>query len=212
MLRGVPTATMSRHPPAGDARQRRSRRIGDTIEPVSAVLPTFRYHADPIASRSVLKEAVTCQCCGQAREHRYDGPIYSKARVTDLCPWCIADGSAAAHFDAQFTTTDLIGREPIPREFVDEVLRRTPGFSGWQQDQWMFHCGDAAAYLGRVGYEQLVGHDDAIEMLSAPMREIGWTDAQITAYVGWLHVDGDATAYLFRCLHCSTELAYADES
>jgi uncharacterized protein CbrC (UPF0167 family) len=110
------------------------------------------------------------------------------------------------------TTADGIGPEPVPPAVVDEVLRRTPRFSGWQTERWMFHCGDAAAYLGRVGYEQLVGHDDAREMLSAPMREIGWTEAQIADYVGWLHIDGDATAYLFRCLRCSTELAYADET
>lgn len=179
---------------------------------MSAALPTFRYHPNPIVTGSVVKKAVTCQCCGQAREYRYNGPVYSRERVTDLCPWCISDGSAAARFGAQFTDTGLMGPDPIPRAVLDEVLRRTPGFSGWQQEQWMFHCGDAAAYLGRAGYEQLVGHDDAIEMLSSPMRGIGWGDEQIGDYLSCLHVDGDATAHLFRCLHCGTELAYADES
>jgi len=61
---------------------------------------------------------------------------------------CIADGSFAARFDATFT--DDAPLSSLDAQIVDEVTRRTPGYSAWQQEQWMTHCDDAAAFLGPV--------------------------------------------------------------
>ncbi|MCU1389823.1 MAG: hypothetical protein JWL72_3161, partial [Ilumatobacteraceae bacterium] len=80
---------------------------------------------------------------------------------------------------------------------------RTPGFDGWQQEHWLYHCGDATAFLGRVGYRELEQIPDALNTLLDD-------DDQTEAFVRSLDVDGDATAYLFRCLACGTHLAYAD--
>ena len=54
--------------------------------------------------------------------------------VDDICPWCIADGSPAARFEGQFTDVTNVGG--APQAVVDEILQRTPGFSGWQQERW----------------------------------------------------------------------------
>jgi uncharacterized protein CbrC (UPF0167 family) len=32
----------------------------------------------------------------------------------------------------------------VPREIVTQLLTRTPGFSGWQQERWLDHCADPA--------------------------------------------------------------------
>jgi uncharacterized protein CbrC (UPF0167 family) len=89
------------------------------------------------------------------------GPVYAAEELANaLCPWCIADGSAAARFDADFTDRDGVGGfgewSQVAPEVVEEVSRRTPGFSGWQQERWWTHCGDAAKFLGRAGRIELV--------------------------------------------------------
>ncbi len=90
---------------------------------------------------------------------------------------------------------------------LDEVACRTPGFYGWQQEHWLYHCGDAAAYLGRVGAVDLSDLPDARQALRQECK--GMTEEAATEYLGYLHAEGDATAYLFRCLHCGTHSAYS---
>jgi uncharacterized protein len=125
------------------------------------------------------------------------------AEIEAICAWCIADGSAAREFEAEFTTVD--GAPPdVPSAVLDEILRRTPGFAGWQQERWLFHCADGAEFLGRVGIEDVVNRPTVIQSLNAD----GWDEDTLQ----YLSADGDLTGYLFRCLHCRTELAYADST
>ena len=161
----------------------------------------FRYHPDPLASGSVTASDAECESCGRTRGYAYTGPTYAVDKVETLCPWCIADGSAAATFEASFT--DVYGApDDIPEEVLVEVAQRTPGFSGWQQERWLYHCGDATAYVGRIGWAEAEAVPGVAEMLTAD----GWAEAAHRH----LSVDGDLVGYLFRCLHCGTELVYAD--
>lgn len=179
------------------------------------VLPTFRYHPDPLATGAFERLARACRCCGLERGWSY---VHGTAGAVDLhdsvCPWCIADGSAAERFEVVFTDlgngvpTELVG--PHIAAVVDEIERRTPGFSGWQAERWLFHCGDAAAFLGPVGWEDLEDHPDAVAALREEVSGWGLDADDVDAVVGSLDVDGAATAYLFRCLHCGAHLAYAD--
>jgi uncharacterized protein CbrC (UPF0167 family) len=123
-------------------------------------LPEFKYHPDPVATGSVVASDLECECCGQARGYIYTGPVYAEEEFQSaFCPWCICDGTASQKFDATFTDEDGIGAlghwESVPDQVVTQVARRTPGFAGWQQERWWTHCGDAAAFIGRVGYEEL---------------------------------------------------------
>jgi uncharacterized protein CbrC (UPF0167 family) len=95
---------------------------------------------------------------------------------------------------------------------MEIIAERTPGFSGWQQEHWLYHCNDGAAFLGRAGSEELEPHPDAFEMLRREGEARGWDSDQIERYIGALDKDGEATAYLFRCRHCGTHLAYSDVS
>ena len=79
-------------------------------------------------------------------------------------------------------------------------------------EHWLYHCGDAAAYLGRAGSEELRAVPGALEMVLHENDDLGWSTEQVRDYVEALHRDGDATAYLFRCLHCARHLAYTDMS
>ncbi|MEU7305347.1 CbrC family protein [Streptomyces sp. NPDC007206] len=45
---------------------------------------------------------------------------------TRLCPWCIADGSAAGRFAGEFTNS--YGLDSASEDVLYEVTRRSPGF------------------------------------------------------------------------------------
>ena len=116
---------------------------------MSDALPEFPYHPDPVATGSVEASEATCRSCGCARGFVYTGPVYAvEAVVESLCPWCIADGSAAEKFDAEFTDVGADAPDDVPADVIETIARRTPGFEGRQQEHWLYHCGDGAAFLG----------------------------------------------------------------
>jgi uncharacterized protein CbrC (UPF0167 family) len=119
------------------------------------------------------------------------------------------DGSDHLDMPAEFSDAQDVPPD-LPRSVVEELTRRTPGFTGWQQTYWLYHCTDGAAYLGPAGYADLEPHPDALEMLRDENRRYGWSEPQIEEFLRQLdRVDGP-TAYLFRCLHCDTHLAFWD--
>ena len=176
-------------------------------------LPIFRYHPDPVATGSVVASAASCRSCGQSRGFIYAGPVYAEDDLEDsICPWCIADGSAAKRFHADFTDPDGIGGygswDGVPADVVAEVARRTPGFSGWQQARWWTHCGDAGEFLGPAGRAELERlWPAAIESVRA---ESGYDHEEWQAYFEDLERESSPTAYVFRCRHCGELGGYSD--
>ncbi len=121
---------------------------------MSEDLPVFRYHSDPVSTGSVVREDTTCDLCRLERGWRYAGPAYGRKRApASICPWCVADGSAAEIFDLVFVDTH--GSGGVAPGVVDELTKRTPGYTAWQQEEWCFHCSDACDYLGPVGSSEL---------------------------------------------------------
>ncbi|MET9779024.1 CbrC family protein [Streptomyces sp. NPDC006367] len=175
---------------------------------MTETLPEFPYHPDPLATGSVTASDTACACCGRARGYVYAGPVYAAGEPGRLCPWCIADGRAARRYEAQFTA-DVVGDE-VTRDVLVAIAERTPGFTAWQDGQWLVHCGDGAAFLGRAGAGELAGYPDALEGLWQDLRTFGWPEDQVDDFLGALDSDGQPTAYLFRCRTCATHLAYAD--
>ena len=90
------------------------------------------------------------------------------------------------------------------------MTTRTPGFSGWQQEHWLYHCGDGAAFLGAAGWPELEKHPDALDKVREELPRGVWSSDEVEAYLRALYKDGSPTAYLFRCRHCGTHLAYSD--
>ncbi len=175
------------------------------------VLPTFRYHPDPRATGSVEPRGGACVVCGRARGFTYVGPVYASAEVDErLCPWCIADGGAARKLGAEFTDAGFDVPDDVPEAVLKELSQRTPGFLGWQQEHWLYHCGDAAAFLGRVGWQELQDYPDALEVLRHEHDGLEWSGGEVDEYIAGLDKNGGSTAYLFRCLGCGTHLAYSD--
>lgn len=176
-------------------------------------LPRFTYHPDPLATGHVVAADTVCVCCGQARGYVYAGPVYAEAEYeAEICPWCIADGSASARLAATFTDEEGIGGgewDEVPPAVIDEVSRRTPGFNGWQQEQWWTHCGDAAQFLGRAGQAELTAA--GAQAIAAIQDSTGLADGPAwTRFFAALDKDGSPTAYLFRCTQCGRLGGYQD--
>ena len=171
-------------------------------------LPSFRYHPDPVATGSVKPSGAVCECCGKARGFIYDGPTYGPREVGPLCPWCIASGAAHEASGVSFTDTDEIIDE-VPDDAVEEVETRTPGFSGWQQERWLGHHGDACAFLGPAGYSEVEAYGSP-DLRASLSWDLGWPEDEFAEYYVGLDREGQPTAYVFRCLHCGTLLGYSD--
>lgn len=177
-------------------------------------LPVFKYHPDPVATGSVAASKLKCVCCGKARGFIYTGPVYAIEDYNEkICPWCIADGSAHEKFDASFTDDAGVGGggtwDEVSEEVIEEVAFRTPGFSGWQQEQWWTHCGDAGQFLGRAGHKELTKFGaqaiDAIRESTAIDDEDEWNE-----FFSALDKEGSPTAYIFRCAKCGRLGGYQD--
>jgi uncharacterized protein len=176
-------------------------------------LPTFRYHPDPLTTGSVKPSNNVCVRCGTSRGYVYSGPAYGEGdHQDDICPWCIADGSAHDSLGVSFTDKAGIGGygdwKKVTESVANEVAFRTPGFAGWQQERWFTCCGDAAAFLGRAGRREL--SELGPEAVEAIRQELGWDGMEWSTYLSQLDKDGSPTAYVFRCLHCSKLGGYSD--
>ncbi|MFJ1298458.1 CbrC family protein [Pseudomonadota bacterium AL_CKDN230030165-1A_HGKHYDSX7] len=176
-------------------------------------LPTFRYHPNPLSTGSVVESDNECVCCGQARGFVYAGPVYAEDEYDEcICPWCIADGSAADKLEASFTDDEGIGGDDwddVSDEVIEAVSRRTPGFGGWQQERWWTHCDDAAAFIGHAGHDELVALGP--QAIEAIQDDTGLPDGpQWQHFFAALSTSQPPTAYVFRCLHCGTYGGYQD--
>ncbi len=177
-------------------------------------LPTFKYHPDPLATGSIVKSNTECVCCGEARGFIYNGPVYAIEEYDQcICPWCIADGSAHEKLGASFTDGDGIGGggmwEEVSLAVIEEVSYRTPGFSGWQQQQWWTHCGDAAQFIGRAGWNELKALGS--EAIEAIQHSTGLSNGpELDRFISSLQKDGSPTAYMFRCANCGRLGGYQD--
>ncbi len=90
-------------------------------------LPTFPYHPEPITTGFVERSETECLACGKPRGLIYTGPFYAVEELVEvICPWCIADGTAAAKFDAEFTDVGWGVPDGVPAEVTEAIAKRTP--------------------------------------------------------------------------------------
>lgn len=170
-------------------------------------IPTFKYHPDPLNTGAfeISEEGVVCDCCGKVTHIYYEAPFYAVDDIDYLCPACIASGKAAEKFDGSFQDDYSVDDGVEDAEKLDELIHRTPGYCGWQQEYWRAHCGDFCAYLGRVGAIELQALDVMDEVLDDPM----WDDEQKEMIEHSVN-GGHLQCYLFQCLHCGKHLVWMD--
>ncbi len=171
---------------------------------VEVGLPLFTYHPDPLATGSVEASDERCVCCGHERGYIYTAPIYAAGEQCGgpVCPWCIADGSAAARFGATYTDAQPLIEAGLPVGVVEEVTQRTPGYRSWQAGNWKCCCGDACEFHGEPSRAHL-------GLLAAPAVEhflslTQWTPEQWTDFVSDVYEPGSRpTVYHFVCRTCN---------
>lgn len=167
-------------------------------------LPAFRYHPDPLRSGSIVAAPVRCAACGETRDHRYDGPVYGETDVADgICPWCIADGTAAERLGATFVDSEAFASD-TPDAAMTEIMERTPGYAAWQSEMWPACCGDATAFIGPTGIAEVRAEQRELELplLSHIIHEMRISGRGATRLLDSLDRDAGPTAYVFRCLTC----------
>ena len=178
----------------------------------SMEIPHFKYHPDPITTGSIVPSVEVCPVCREAKGFSYAGVPYGVNELQNVCPWCIADGSAHEKFGVEFIDPGEVGGygrwEQVSPQVVEEIAFRTPGFAGWQQEHWFTHCGDAAEFIGPMGKKELEQTGpEAIEIIR---KESGQKGADWEHYLSRLNRKHTATAYLFRCRRCGRLGGYSD--
>ena len=154
-------------------------------------LPSFRYHPDPLDTG--------------AFEQSEESVVCTVEDIKYLCPECIASGEAARKYNGSFQDDCSLDDGVDDPEKLDELIHRTPGYSGWQQEYWRAHCGDYCAYLGNVGASELRALDVLEEVLDDPM----WDDEHKEMIQESVN-GGHLQCYLFQCLHCGKHLVWMD--
>ena len=162
-------------------------------------LPKFKYNPNALKLGIIKKEKTNCPVCEKERDYVYEGPFYSVDEVERICPWCIKDGSASKKYDGEFH--DSASCEPVDKdEYLQELTTRTPGYSGWQQEQWLSHCGDFCALEAYVGWKEIAHLKNELESdLNQIKSDYGLSQEELESY---LVNNGGMQGYLFKCIHC----------
>jgi len=165
-------------------------------------LPNFKYHHNPIETGAIEKSDKICQCCNELRGYRYTSTMYAEEDIENICPWCISEGLAAKKFDGFFSDRSPLLEAGISQEIIDEVCKRTPGYSSWQQEVWQSHCDDACTFHGDAKKEELLALDGEaleeflkVERINKP--EI-WKEI-----LEYYEEGGNPAIYKFVCTKCS---------
>ena len=175
-------------------------------------LPQFRYHPDPIRSGSIVESDKKCKCCRKARGYIYTGPVYAERDLDEsLCPWCIADGSAAEKYEALFID-DACFDDDMPAEAVDEISQRTPGYNAWQGEQWPVCCGDATQFIMPAGLKEVREYDYTLEgtIMTHIVQEMGISGGAAVRLLESLNRDKGPTVFLFKCEKCLRPHLFVD--
>lgn len=172
--------------------------------------PKFRYHPDSLAHGLFEESSIPCSCCGRSRGYVYTSSVYREGdEELSLCPWCIADGSAAEKFDAEFTDSNSLYDAGLPQEIIDEVVKRTPGFVSWQSERWLSCCNDACAFLGDATVKDLEATD--VSQRRTIMEDFGDDEERFEELLDRFSSSGGGIAfYKFKCLHCGKLHYYCD--
>lgn len=173
-------------------------------------LPFFKYHPNPLETETFIQADTpeVCDCCGKSVQIYYAGPFYSIESIDCICPECISSGEAAKKFDGEFQDECSIESGVDSPDKLDELIHRTPGYSGWQQEYWRTHCGDYCAFVGYVGYRELKQMDIVDEVLDDSI----WDEwgAEREEMLEHMVNGGGVQGYLFKCLHCGKHRLWID--
>ncbi|WP_281932193.1 CbrC family protein [Roseibium album] len=171
-------------------------------------LPIFEYFPDPIGNGCIVEKKSRCACCEQGRAFMYVGPIYCVDDVSEVCPWCISDGSAAAKWSASFNDIYDVPKG-VPQDVVETIDSRTPGYSTWQGNTWLFSATDALVFVGEVIGSAITQENEMEKIAACRTALVDWSfpsDFDLSNVV----IGGQPAIYLFQDKATMEYKAYAD--
>lgn len=176
-------------------------------------IPVFSYFPDPIGNGCITRKRAKCPCCEKNRPFMYVGPIYVIEDIIEVCPWCVADGSAAAKWDASF---NIIQGVPgtVPDAVVLEIQTRTPGFETWEENHWLYSGTDAMVFLGEVMGREVLDEDDTnkVDACLKALQALNWTPEESRKVLRAVTIAGQPAIYLFQDRHTGDYAAYAENA
>ena len=156
--------------------------------------PDFKFSPNAYAIDVFKEEAGVCDVCGQTRNLKYDSSFYSVEEPEYLCPWCIADGSAAKKYNGEFN--DYAGIEGAPAAEGNGAGAIT------KEDA--LETGQPCAFLD---YADSATIRPLLTELEEDIEEAGF-DRKFVEDA--LTKDGWLVGYLFQCLTCKTHRLHID--
>lgn len=154
-----------------------------------------------------------CQCCQRARGYIYTGPVYSEQELAEaLCPWCIADGSAAERFGATFVDSDAFAAD-ASEAVIAEITERTPGFNTWQTERWPSCCGEPAAFVTPTGILEIRARFHQLEgsLMTHSVHDLGLSGGAARQFLESLRRDHSPTVFVFKCQRFDTHPFLVDQ-
>jgi uncharacterized protein CbrC (UPF0167 family) len=179
-------------------------------------LPAFPLFRDPVGQESFEESDVECEACGRARGWVYTCGMYGPGDLDrSLCPWCIADGSAAAKFGLSFNDATIYpcleGSPQLPKDDQRMVETRTPGFTTWQDNGWRMCCGRACVYIGEAQEGDLMeGGRWAAAAPDIVSSVEDWPEDERAELLDSFGVEGSPAAYIFECGQCGALKGFWD--
>ena len=171
----------------------------ETIKGTIMLLPNFKYNPNPLETKCIEESDKTCQVCNNKRGYIATSMMSCLEDIYDVCPWCIADGSASKKYDGEFVI-DIENPENLTDRVIEEISCKTVSFPSYQELIWLTHCNDGCEFLGHVKIQdfKLISEEEVNRLI----KEKIFTEKDIRDFLN--SEDTRELSYLlkFRCIHC----------
>ena len=89
---------------------------------------------------------------------------------------------------------------------IEELTKRTPEYSAWQQPYYPNHCDDFCKFISYVGYKELKERNLLDKIIISSDND----EDSVREYIEDLEVEGSFQGYLFECLKCGQLILHTD--
>ncbi len=163
----------------------------------------FKYSPNIQTIGILINKKGVCQSCGKEVSQYYP-TMYCREEVDCICLDCIKSGQASDKFKGEFIQDAETDKVDDAMK-IDELFKRTPGYSSWQGEHWLACCNDFCAYIGDVGTKELMEMGIADEVFAEYDTLGEYENAR-----DHLVKAGSMSGYLFQCLHCGRYHLWVD--
>ena len=94
----------------------------------------------------------------------------------------------------------------IEMKKIEELTKRTPEYSAWQQPYYPNHCDDFCKFISYVGYKELKERNLLDKIIISSDND----EDSVREYIENLEIEGSFQGYLFECLKCGQLILHTD--